>query len=98
MNFASYDFWKLLFLCFLGSRLILAIVDKVSPRLSANSAKLCLLATGLILMCSESWLTLGMFLWVILLGWICVLLQGKAFPKLVKHLVFGLLLVAQIAP
>lgn len=98
MNFASYDFWKFLILCFLGSRLILAGVRTFAPGAESGTGKLCLLATALVLMGSESWLTLGMFLWVVILGWICVLLQGAPWPGSLKKTTFVLLLLAQLAP
>lgn len=98
MNFASYDFWKFLILCFLGSRLILAGVRTFAPGAETGTGKLCLLATALVLMGSESWLTLGMFLWVVILGWICVLLQGAPWPGSLKKTTFVLLLLAQLAP
>lgn len=98
MNFASYDFWKFLILCFIGSRLVLSGFRAFAPRAEATAGKLCLLATALILMGSESWLTLGMFLWVVILGWVCVLLQGANWPRTVKNLLFGILLIAQLAP
>lgn len=98
MNFASYDFWKFLILCFLGSRLILAGVKAFAPGAEITAAKLCLLATALILLASESWLTLGMFLWVVILGWVCVLLQGARWPSALKTSLFVLLLIAQLAP
>lgn len=98
MNFASYDFWKLLILCFLGSRLIIGSVRKFRPSAEASSAKLCLLATALILLASESPLTLGAFLWVVLLGWLCVLLQGAQLHHRTKSTFFVVLLVAQLAP
>lgn len=98
MNFASYDFWKFLILCFLGSRLILACIRAFAPSAEAGAAKLCLLTTALILLASESWLTLGMFLWVVILGWVCVLLQGARWPSTLKTALFGLLLIAQLAP
>lgn len=98
MNFASYDFWKLLFLCFIGSRLILAAAARFCPHLTDTIAKLCLLATALVLMGSESWLTLGAFLWVVLLGWATLLLQPSALPRVPKNILFFLLLAAQLAP
>jgi len=98
VNFASYDFWKLLILCFVGSRLILAAVRVARPAAEATTAKLCLLATALILLASENTLTLVAFLWVVILGWICVLLRDSRLPGRLKHLVFLLLLLAQLAP
>jgi alginate O-acetyltransferase complex protein AlgI len=98
MNFASYDFWKLLILCFVGSRLILAAVRVARPTAEGTTAKLCLLATALILLASESTLTLAAFLWVVILGWICVLLRDSRFPIRLKHILFLLLLLAQLAP
>jgi alginate O-acetyltransferase complex protein AlgI len=98
MNFASYDFWKFLILCFVASRLVLAAVRRVRPDAEITVAKLCLLATALILLASESWLTLVAFLWVILLGWACVLLQGIRLHFRAKSLIFLLLLLAQLGP
>jgi D-alanyl-lipoteichoic acid acyltransferase DltB (MBOAT superfamily) len=98
MNFASYDFWKFLILCFVGSRLILATVRSIRPQAESTAAKLCLLATALILLSSESGLTLAAFLWVVILGWLCVLLQAMRWPVRVKHTAFLLLLAAQLAP
>lgn len=98
MNFASYDFWKLLILCFLGSRIILAVTRRISPQAENSTAKLCLLGTALTLLASESWLTLAAFLWVVLLGWLCVLLQGSRLHYRPKSTLFLILLVAQIAP
>lgn len=98
MNFASYDFWKLLFLCFLGSRLVLAAVRAIRPAAETAAAKLCLLATALTLLASESWLTLGAFSWVVLLGWLCVLLQGARLHHGPKSAIFLILLLAQLAP
>jgi D-alanyl-lipoteichoic acid acyltransferase DltB (MBOAT superfamily) len=98
MNFASYDFWKFLILCFVGSRLILAATRTLRPASETTTAKLCLLATAFTLLVSESPLTLAAFLWVVVLGWICVLLQGYRLPVRLKNLAFLLLLFAQLAP
>jgi alginate O-acetyltransferase complex protein AlgI len=98
LNFASHDFWRLLILCFLGSRLVLAIVRSVRPAAETTAAKLCLLATALILLSSESLLTLGAFLWVVVLGWFCVRLQDFRWPIRLKHAIFLFLLLAQLAP
>ena len=98
MNFASYEFWKLLFLCFLGSRLIIAAGSKFFPNHSHGLAKLCLLLTALILLGSESPLTLLSFLWVVILGWFCLLLHPIDIGKRLKTSIFGLLLLAQLVP
>ncbi|MGE9271012.1 MAG: MBOAT family O-acyltransferase, partial [Verrucomicrobiales bacterium] len=52
----------------------------------------------LILLTSESPLTLGAFVWVISLGWICILLQQTKLRHAIKTALFVLLLVAQLAP
>lgn len=101
MNFASYDFWKLLILCFVGSRLVLASVRTILPPLEDLVSKLCLASTGLILLGAESWLTLGVFLWVVGLSWIGVLVaarEGFRKDSVVSRLVFIVLLVGQLAP
>jgi len=101
MNFASYEFWRTLFFCFLGSRLILALVAKLAPRHEPDAGKWCLAATGLVLLGVESWLTLAVFLWVVGLCWTGVLLAGRGWftkPGFGGRLVFVVLLVAQIAP
>ena len=98
MNFASYDFWKLLFLCFIGSRLVIAAARAFPRETQDTVSKICLLATALILLGSESWLTLGAFLWVVLLGWLTLLLQPAKLPRHLKTAAFVALLVAQLAP
>lgn len=101
MNFASYDFWSLLMVCFVGSRLLMGLAKAVSPDHEQLVAKLCLAATGLILLGSESWLTLGAFLWVVGLSWIGVLIASRpGFKKnsLPNQFVFAILLAGQLAP
>lgn len=101
MNFASYDFWKLLFLCFVGSRLILAVTGNFFQKHHDNASKLCLLATGLILLGCESWLTLIVFLWVVGLSWIGVLVAcrpGFDRRSLISGVIFVVLLTGQLAP
>lgn len=98
MNFASYEFWKLLFLCFIGSRLVIAGSRVFSPEKQVAVSKLCLLSTALILLASESWLTLGAFLWVVLLGWLTLILQPAKHPGRLKTAIFIALLIAQLAP
>ena len=101
MNFASYDFWRTLFLCFLVSRLIIALARKLLPSFEQDAGKLCLAATGLILLGSESLLTLCVFLWVVGLSWVGVVLAGRKLfrPRTVAGiLVFLVLLAAQLAP
>lgn len=61
-------------------------------------ARLCLLSTALILLASESPLTIGAFLWVVLLGWCSILLQTASRPSTLRQVAFILLLVAQLAP
>lgn len=101
MNFASYEFWKILFFCFLGSRLIIGLAARVAPQHESDAGKWCLAATGLILLGAESWLTLIVFLWVVGLSWLGVLLAGRNLfvrPAVVGGLVFLVLLLAQLAP
>ncbi|MDP4625477.1 MAG: hypothetical protein NWT08_10115 [Akkermansiaceae bacterium] len=98
MNFASYEFWKLLFLCFIGSRLVIAAARIFSLEKQDTVSKLCLLATALILLASESWLTLGAFLWVVLLGWLTLILQPAKLLDRLKTAIFIALLIAQLAP
>ncbi len=98
MNFASYEFWKLLILCFVGSRLILVIIRRFYPSIEQSAAKLCLLATALFLLYSENPITLAAFLWVVLLGWCCLLLPSLRCARPIKNSIFVLLLVAQLAP
>jgi alginate O-acetyltransferase complex protein AlgI len=101
MNFASYDFWSLLLLCFLGSQLVIGVSRQIAPSYKEIISKTCLAATGLILLGSESWLTLGAFLWVVALSWIGVLIASK--PKFDKSsyfnkITFAILLLGQLAP
>ncbi len=98
MNFASYEFWKLLILCFIGSRLVIAVVRLFFPSAEQSTAKLCLLATALFLLYAENPITLAAFLWVILLGWCCLLLPTVRCGKFLKNFIFVLLLVGQLAP
>lgn len=98
MNFASYEFWKLLMICFIGSRLVLHITRKICPAYEDAVSKLCLLGTAFTLLAAESLLTLGAFLWVVVLGWLCVLLHQKNWQKKIKNLIFFLLVLAQLAP
>lgn len=98
MNFASYDFWRLLVLCFIGSRLVMALARAAAPASELWIGKLCLAATALTLLGSESPLTLACFLWVVLLGWACVVLRDASLPRGPRLALFGLLLVAQLAP
>ncbi|MCH7226425.1 MBOAT family O-acyltransferase [Haloferula sp. A504] len=98
MNFASYEFWQTLLFCFLGSRLLILGAGKFSPAVGSDLAKLCLLATGLILLATESWLTVGAFVWVVLLGWISLLLQDRPWQPRLKTALWILLLVAQLTP
>jgi alginate O-acetyltransferase complex protein AlgI len=101
MNFASFDFWRLLALCFVGSQLLMALAKTVSADLEKLVGKLCLAATGLILLGSESWLTLAVFLWVVSLSWIGILVACRpGFNKssLASRLIFIVLLTGQLAP
>ena len=98
MNFASYDFWKILILCFVASRFLLAACRTFRPAAEHIVTKLCLLATALLLLYSESPLTIGAFLWVVLLGWMAVVLQGVSWKHSVKTAAFIGLLIAQLAP
>ncbi len=101
MNFASYDFWSLLAFCFVGSQLLMALGKAVSPELGKLAGKLCLAATGLILLGSENSLTLGVFLWVVTLSWIGVLVACRpGFNKnsISSRFIFVVLLAGQLAP
>lgn len=103
MNFASYDFWKILFLCFIGSRIILAVGRTQGPSAERILIKLCLIGTGLILLSVESWLTLGVFLWVVSLGWLAILILdarcGKgARQPLWANAALGLVVCGQLFP
>jgi alginate O-acetyltransferase complex protein AlgI len=101
VNFASYDFWKTLTLCFLGSRILMGLARWLIPAHEDLISKLCLAATGLVLLGSESWLTLGVFLWVVGLSWIGVLVasrEGFRKDSAISRCVFVVLLVGQLAP
>ena len=101
MNFASYDFWRTLFFCFVASRLVIGLAGKCCPSREQDVGKLCLLATGLILLGVESLLTLTVFLWVVALSWIGVVLAGRGFfskRSIPGGAVFLVLLLGQLAP
>ena len=87
MNFASYDFWQTLFFCFVASRLAIGLAGKCCPSREQDIGKLCLLATGLILLGVESLLTLTVFLWVVALNWIGMVLAGRSFFSKRVHFV-----------
>jgi D-alanyl-lipoteichoic acid acyltransferase DltB (MBOAT superfamily) len=72
MNFASFEFWSWLAVCFAASRAVLAGVRRLAPAAEGDAAKLCLLGTALTLLAVESWLTLGAFLWVAGAGWLAL--------------------------
>ena len=57
-----------------------------------------MLATGLVLLAGESYLTLGMFLWVVILGWVCLLAQTSSLGKGTKNLILFALLALQLLP
>jgi alginate O-acetyltransferase complex protein AlgI len=101
MNFASYDFWSLLLLCFIGSQIVIRSTKVIKPSSGRQAGKLCLTATGLILLGAESWLTLGAFLWVVSLSWIGVVIAStRNFDKhtLRSRTIFIILLAGQLAP
>ena len=96
MNFASLNFWIILISCFIGSRVLLWLTVKWAREREEVVAKICLLATAIILLASESWLTLGAFSWVISFGWIAIW-TGRLNLRLKSFFFCGLLL-AQLAP
>jgi|688.fasta_scaffold16522_7 D-alanyl-lipoteichoic acid acyltransferase DltB (MBOAT superfamily) len=96
MNFASAEFWTILALCYLGSRIVLFAISKFAPSRESTIAKLCLLITALTLMTAESWLTLGAFVWVILFGWVAVHTNLIRAPW--RNPAFLILLIFQLAP
>jgi alginate O-acetyltransferase complex protein AlgI len=101
MNFASYNFWSLLFICYLCSQIFIKGASFISKDAKTTSSKLCLAATGLILLGAESWLTLLVFLWVVSLSWIGVILAGNLKFKSHRYfhkITFILLLAGQLAP
>lgn len=98
MNFASFQFWQILAGCFLLSRLVLFFTWKARPAAEGAVARTCLLLTGLTLLASESWLTLGAFAWVVLLGWICLLVQAASWPATLRTATWIVLLIAQLLP
>lgn len=101
MNFASYDFWQTLFFCFVASRLVIGVARSLRPSSEQAAGKLCLLATGLILLGVESLLTLTVFLWVVALSWIGVVLAGRGLfsrRSIPGGAIFLLLLLGQLAP
>lgn len=100
MNFASYDFWQLLIICFFGSQLAIALTKRLLPDYETTIMKVCLALTGLILLGAESWLTLIVFTWVVTLSWIGVLFatQTTQPSKISVSAVFAILLIGQLAP
>jgi alginate O-acetyltransferase complex protein AlgI len=101
MNFSSYYFWQTLALCYFTSRLLIGLADKFLPSLQQNVGKICLATTGLVLLGSESLLTLCAFLWVVGLSWLGVILASRNLFKknsAVGVLIFLVLLSAQLTP
>lgn len=101
MNFAAYDFWALLIPCFVVSQILIAIAKRFSPESGNFIGKVCLVATGVILLGAESWLTLFVFLWVVGLSWIGVLYACRPdFDRnsIASRIVFVVLLVGQLGP
>lgn len=88
-------------LCFIGSQCLMGLAKALHPPLEDLVSKLSLASTGLILLGSESWLTLSVFLWVVGLSWIGVLMASRqSFRKdsLVSRIIFVVLLIGQLAP
>ena len=98
MNFAAYEFWRILVICFVASRLVLGLLRHFRPRLEPLAAKLCLFLTTLILLGSESILTLGAFLWVVTAGWVTISVPSWNLPVRVKQIAWLLALLTQVAP
>jgi alginate O-acetyltransferase complex protein AlgI len=101
MNFASYEFWKLVFICFVVSRLFIGLTKVICPLRETLVAKVSLALTGLILLGSESALTLVVFLWVVGLSWVGVLIasrRGFSQDHWYSKPVFLFLLLGQLAP
>lgn len=96
MNFASCQFWSWLALCFVASRLVLAATRQWAPAREPLAAKLCLLATTLCLLAVESWLTLGVFAWVVGSGWLAIRFAAGDSKRGLPC--FLLLLLLQVAP
>jgi alginate O-acetyltransferase complex protein AlgI len=96
MNFASFEFWSWLAICFVVSRMVLAGVRRFAPAAEGDAAKLCLLGTALCLLAVESWLTLGAFLWVVAAGWLAVRTAAAGGTR--GAAVFALLLLLQLLP
>jgi alginate O-acetyltransferase complex protein AlgI len=96
MNFASYEFWSTLAVCYIASRLVLVLIRSLAIARERLAGKLCLFATTLVLLAVESPLTLAAFLWVVGFGWLSVKVAA-ARMKLGK-LTFVTLLIIQLAP
>lgn len=98
MNFASFEFWQTLAICFALSRVLLMFARRFGPNAEAQTAKYSLLATALSLLAVENWLTLGAFVWVVMLGWLTVLLFDQSWSKPWKHFWAAILLLGQLGP
>lgn len=96
MNFASLQFWFILALCFSLSRVVLLVTRKWASDYDEKASKLCLFATAIVLLASESWLSLIAFFWVVSFGWIAI--SVERLSSRFSSFCFFILLLAQLAP
>lgn len=83
-------------MCIATTWILLELLKKFAPARVLFGGKVCLAITGAVLLASESLLTLGVFVWVVLSGWFAVLIaswDGKFYRA-----IFVLLLGAQLVP
>ena len=96
MNFASAIFWQQLGLCVFISFLLLLALRWVKPSWVEPVGKILLSLTGIVLLVSESAVTLFSFAWVVGFGWVAVWSSGYKEGKFGKF--FALVLLLQLAP
>lgn len=98
MNFAALQFWQTLGFGLLIAWVLTFVVGKIAPSWREASHKLAFSLISLSLLFTESPLTMFAFLWVVLLGWICVKFFHENFQTLWHKLAWIALIVLQLLP
>lgn len=96
MNFASAIFWQHLGVCVLSAFFVLAILRRFQPTWVQPVGKIFLALTGIVLLVSESLVTLLSFTWVVLIGWAAVWVSSSRSRVFANF--FVPLVLIQLAP
>ena len=98
MNFASIEFWTVFIVGFSVIALIQFLIRLIFGHWHVLVGKVSILVLSLSLLASESWETLVVFLWVVLIGYTGLVILGKFSPGKRRKLGITVIVVAQIAP